>query len=412
MTTTLRPLLVLLVLAAIPTRAAEPTLDGPLRRVTVPLAEVEDTVTVAASFLFREHAVDPSGPEGLLSASQVRSLLATQADVKRWQHPEHAIVEDLRCRREGDLPGLLACVEPGMSRERERELAKNPRLIQEEIARFDELRFLYEVWCGPYVGVATFLREAPTEEAPLGRGLPVFRVLQRSGVGYQLSHDLPGTHLVRQVVRHAADRLVVARDAQPLTIPPADLRWAAFDLGDERDGSLHHVVSGRAQPGAVKVPDGFSDGHLVLSYGLVDQDVTLVAGEQRASLSPALRFLESAVTAHALGSKDEIVACWSKRSRTSVASNIDLLAADGLWPAQRRSPFGKSTRVLGLLPLTSTETLVYHQPVNRELRTVVLVGDGQEQPFALSNRAGNGSLLSILRNPSFLKALTEQRERP
>jgi hypothetical protein len=213
-----------------PALVAESIVDCSPRRITVGFDSNEGQMNIAASFQYDVYTENPKKREDLLSSSDLMKQFKSLPEKKRLQYPEYIAIKDFEYRRSGDLDQLLALVEPGHSREKQKELLSNLDHISKFLQSFTEVVFCYKVRFGPYTGVSYFWRQPPDEKHPKGKGFPVFSWFKRINKRYMITKDIGWDSPYARIFHHYGARTILEREKLPINVDTSGMHWMAWDV--------------------------------------------------------------------------------------------------------------------------------------------------------------------------------------
>lgn len=408
--------------------ATDPIVDCRLSRITVPVAEKDGKVVCAASFMYGEYVKNPQIQADLLNSRDLIDKFDQLPEESRWQYPEYVIIKNLQAWRAGDKEGILSCFEPGYSRDTYEAMFLKPGVIEQtkpQMEPFTEEVFLDKSYFGPYVRIYSVTSE-PVPPAPTGkkiRGLAGVEYLKRVGNRYMLTREIDMTHIFDVVVGGYGAKKTMFRENIPLNPDTSGMDWFAIDVDVASPAENKKMLRVFSIEGASGIPQSFSENYLKVYVKCEPINVQLEAGKQLKNLPGEVRFFESAVTKHQLGTESEILSLWSGRSKEKVRKDIELLKNAGEWPKLRGSPFGEAPAVLALMPTSSGTVLYYkkkafypdcpHMPpgikeriisqVDSKIYSVGLQADGGT--YTLFNVSSKGEF-NVFTNPMFVDAIS------
>lgn len=342
--------------------------DCKVSRVTIPLAKVEDKITCAASFIFGSYGKNLS-PSGSLSdwpsSLQLIDRLNELPEKQRWQYPEYALIRSFQQWRAGNKEEVLACYEPGYSRNKESKSYK--QLSDKEKAfwePFKELVFFYQVRFGPYVGIH-FLTHEVTDpgSGKKERGFPATQYLKCVNNRYLITHEIGMTHLFDEITSYYGNVKQYVRFPIPIISEPNALdntKWVALDVDIESPAKNKKVLKQFSTEQKTELPNLFSENYLRIYFDIEPVNVKLRAGENLDGISPELSFYESSVTKQKFGTEAEILACWSGKYKDRLQKRIKQLKDNGEWPKTKVYPLGQDPHVIAFLR-TQESMIVYYK---------------------------------------------------
>lgn len=349
--------------------AENPFVNCNVSRVIVPLTKSEKKLTCAASFMFGSYGKNLSLSSKLDSWPNSVQLIERLKDLpeeQRWQYPEYAIIKSFQQWKAGNKGEVLACYEPGYSRNKKNMDYKSMSDKQNKFWEpFKELVFLYKTRFGPYVGVHFLIHEV-TDPAngKKGRGFPMTQYLKYVNGRYMITQEIGMTHLFDDITSYCGDvKQYVPSPASILSNPKIalkDMKWVALDVDVASPAESKNVLKWFPTEQKAEMPDSFSENHLQIYFDLEPINLKLRAGENVENLSPEIRFIETALAKQTLGSKAEVLACWSGKSQEYLQKRIEQLENDNAWPETRVYPLGQDPLIIGLLR-TSGGTVVYYK---------------------------------------------------
>jgi len=400
--------------------ADKPVVDCKVSRITVPLTEYNGKVTCAASFVYGAYVDEPNNPDDFLNSDDLMDKFNELPEEERWKYPEYVIIKNFHAWKAGDKEEAISHYEPGYNREQERALQTQPiEKIQSIMEPFTRVLFLDKCYFGPYVRICSIICEMSELGSTKGRkGLPVFDYLKRVGNRYMLTHEINMLHLIDPVAMAYGNRKLMRKESIPLNPDVSGMDWFAIDVDTASPAENKKWLKVFSTEGISDVPQSFSKNYLKVYVMAEPLNIEFEAGKQHeGNISEEMRFIESAVTAHGLGTEYEILSKWSEKQKERISENIKRLKDANQWPKMRLFHFGLAPTVVSLIR-TSAGTVLYYKKksfghpdlvksntINQTQSKIYSIGLQEEQGNYTLFKASSRGEFNVLTNQMFIDAV-------
>lgn len=396
--------------------------DCKVSRITIPLAEYNGSVTCAASFMYGEYVENPNDQDDLLNSDDLMEKFNKLPEEERWKYPEYVVIKNFQAWKDGDKEDAMSYFEPGYNRERARALQTQPiEKIQAVMKPFTRVVFIDKAYLGAYVRIYWVMSEvSDSGNTKGGRGFPGYSYLKLVGNRYMLTHEIDMTHLFDAVVGTYDSRtlMLLGNQSIPLNPDTNGMDWFAIDVDTASPAENKRWLKAFSTDGISEIPAPFSENYLKVYVRAEPLNIEFDAGKQReGNLSEEMRFIESAVTAHGLGTESEILSKWSEKQKERISKDIKRLKDAGQWPKMRLFHFGPAPTLVSLIR-TSAGTVLYYKKksfgplnlvegntTNQAQSIIYKVGLKREQGnYTLFNASSKGEF-NVLTSQMFIDAI-------
>ena len=395
--------------------------DCKISRITVPLAEYNGKVTFAASFVYGAYVENPNNPDDFINSADLMDKVNELPEEERWQYPEYVVFRHFQEMKADNKAGILSCYAPGYDRDKEESLYKPLSEAERSLLnQLDIVLFVDKSYFGPYVRIYFIMSGISESGSTKGcKRFPGYLYLKRVDNRYVLAREINMTHLFDDVARTYGYRKLTKRENIPLNPDVSGMDWFAMDVDTGSPAENKKWLKVYSSEGITDIPKSFSENYLKVYVKCEPVNVQLEAGKQARGLSEQMRFFESAVTAHQLGTESEILSKWSGKAKERIGKDIKRIKDAGQWPESRlsRFNFGPAPTVVALLR-TSAGTVSYYKKksfgppewakkraISQAQSEIYNVGLQEEQGnYTLFNASSKGEF-NVFTNKMFMDAV-------
>lgn len=345
-------LCIVLFAVVITVAADEPIVECNMSRVIYPKAYHGNNVACAASFVHGAYVENSKDQDDFLHSDTLIPKFEAIPEDERWGYPEYVVIKYMQAWKAGNLEEAISFYEEGESRDKKRKLqTQSIETIQNFMKPLTRVVFIDKSYYGPYVRISWVMSGVSSSGSTKNqKGVPGYNYLKLVDGRYMLTMDVDMTHLFDSVAGTYSRWKYRQRKSIHLNPNVTDMDWFAID-------SDSNIVLSKDM---ANVPGSFPVNHLKVYVKGEPLNVQLKSDKQVSGLSDQMRFFESAVTKHQVGTESEVLSLWSGGRKENIKKNIDRLKASGDWPKFRTSPFGEAPTVLFSMP-TSLGTVVYYK---------------------------------------------------